>query len=326
MDSQDSKDRADELTEDERRRETEPSSVDSSIPKPSHKKFGFGKKCLIVFTAAVFASIIVHQLPDAFMYTKMDKSMGVDPALAGTWLAKTAHVLGRATAYFLMAMVIAVFVRGSTGAITGVVLVGVWAYFSGYGMLHNRELSPRGTVATNTQQQSTSARPIPPTISPNHAQSADAFLWKPTGSEYSVVFPGVPKISEVRGRGDGKEVTYLEATHSGADDFEQAQFFPRAADTSTTKEAVTAGLLNWARVNDIQYAQVEFNDGNPDDIVATLKGAKPIPTKAGNVTISYRGETHYGPRSVMITLIGAPTSKHPTPQGLAFLQSIRLER
>jgi hypothetical protein len=325
MNSKDFNDRVNEVTEHERRRDAE-SSITNSIPESSSKKFGFGKKCLVVFAAAVVASIILHLLPGAFAYTNMDKRMGVDPALHNTWPAMTAQVLGGAVALFLMAMVIAAFVRGSTGAITGVVLVGVWAYFMSYGTLHDRKVGHRGDVVTNTPLKSTNTRSsstLPPL---DRKQSADSFLWKPTGSDYSVVFPVMPKISEVRGRGDGKEVTYLEATHSGTEDFEQAQFFPRAADTSTTKEAVTDGVLNWARVNGIQYAQVEFNNSNPDDIVATLKGAKPISTKAGNVTIGYRGETHYGPRSVMILLIGAPTSKHPTSEGLAFLQSIQLER
>lgn len=289
------------------------SITNSSVSESSSQKFGLGKKCLIVFAAAVVASLIVHQLPDAY------KRMGGDPALADTWLAKTAGILGGAAAFFLMAMVIAAFVRGGKGVITGVGLVGLWAYLSSSGELHKPEVRGPRAAAENAQKRTASARPDLP-------QPGQSFLWKPAGSDYSVVFPDSPIISEVRGHGDGGEVTCLQATHSGTDDFEQAQFFERAADTSTSKEVVTAALLNWARVNGIQYAQVEFSDNNLDDIVVALKGAKPISTKRGDTTILYRGETHYSPRSVMITLIGASASKDPTPEGLAFLQSIRLER
>src|ERR1700676_1861893 len=85
MDSQDSKDRAKELAEHDHRRDAE-----SSIPESSSKKFGLGKKCLIVFAAAVVASAIVIQL---------------EGQAEANSLMYLAHLLCGATAFFLMAMV-----------------------------------------------------------------------------------------------------------------------------------------------------------------------------------------------------------------------------
>jgi hypothetical protein len=272
---------------------------------------------------AVVASIILHLLPGAFAYTNMDKRMGVDPALHNTWPAITAQVLGGAVALFLMAMVIAAFVRGSTGAITGVVLVGVWAYFMSYGTLHDRKV---GRHAANTQPNSTSARPTSALPPPNQKQSADSFFWKPIGSEYSVVFAGTPKISEVRGIGDSGELTVLQATYFGAVGFERAEFVPIPPTVRVTKETENTAIANWARATGMEHYEVEYIDSNTKAVITRFKGTKQLSTDAGDVTMSVIGERHWGEHSMISLTIAAPASKSPTPEGMTFLQSIRLEK
>ena len=329
MKSKDFNDRIDEVTEHEGRRNAESSMANSSTPKPSSSaKFGFGKKCLIVFAAALVASAIVHALPGASTYTELDKAFGVDPKLQATMLAQVTSILGGATAFFLMAMVIAAFVRGSTGAITGVVLVGVWAYFSIYGRLHNREVGRHGGVAIDTQEKLTNVRPAPALTPPDRKQSAKSFFWKPTGSEYSVVFADTPTISEARGVGDSGEVTVLQAMYSGGVGFERAQFVPISTSLRerVTKETENTAIANWARANGIEHYQVEFDDSNTHHMITTFKAAKPISTNDGEVIMSFVGERHWGQHSMISLVICAPASKSPTSEGMAFLQSIRLEK
>jgi hypothetical protein len=315
----------DEVTTHEHRRYAEPSITDSSISESSPKKFGFGKKCLIVFAAALIASAIIQQLLGASAYTQLDKAFGVDPTLRDTLPAEAARILGGATGFFLMAMVIAAFVRGSTGAITGVVLVGVCAYFSGYGMLHNRQPRSRGAVTTNTTEKATGAKPTARPL-PNQKQSPESFPWKPTGSEYSVVFAGTPKISEARGVGDSGERTVLQATYSGTVGFERAEFMRLSETDHVTKETENTAIANWARATGVEYYQVQFNNSKTNDIVTTFKGTKRISTDGGDVTMSIIGERHCGEHSMISLMICAPASKNPTPEGMAFLESVRLER
>jgi len=149
-----------------------------------------------------------------------------------------------------------------------------------------------------------------------------AFVWKPTGSEYSVTFPDTPRISEKNGYGSG--APYLEAYHLGVLGFEQAQFFPITAHTPTNKEDVTAAILDWAGRSGLQHCQVEIHDSNHDDIVFKFSATKPA--KEGDGTMSILGERHYGRRSAMITLIGDATANHPTPEGLALIRSIRQDK
>lgn len=85
------------------------------VQAPPRRSLRTGWKCLIVFIAAVIGAIIVHHLegraaPDASTYV--------------------ARILGGAFGYFAIAMLVAAFIRGSSGAITGVVIVGVWAYMA----------------------------------------------------------------------------------------------------------------------------------------------------------------------------------------------------
>jgi hypothetical protein len=281
MNTQDFKERVDEVIAHEHRRDGT-----KSIPQFSSRKFGFAKKCLVVFTAALIASVIVHRLPGATSYTKLDKAFGVDPNLQVTLLAQTAGILGGAIAYFLVAMVIAAFVRGSTGATIGVVLVGVWAYLGAYGMLHNPVPVSSTAVSTSMQQQLGSSKASPTVPSPNPQLVTSSFYWKPAGSQYSVVFAGAPKISEVRGVGDSGELTVLQATYSGSVGFERAEILPVQSSWHITKETENTAIANWVRAMGIEHYQVEFNDSNSNDIVTTFKGSKRISTDDGDVTMS----------------------------------------
>lgn len=325
MNTKDFAERIDEVTADARRRNTEP-LIDSSIAETTPKKFGVGKKCLVVFAAALVASAIVHQLPGASTYTHLDKAFGVDPKLQGTLLAQATGLLGGATTYFLMAMVIAAFVRGSTGAITGVVLVGVWAYCGAYGMVRNQRSVHRSAVSTSTQQQPISTNPSAAVPLPSHQPVISSFSWKPSGSEYSVVFAGTPKISEVRGVGDSGELTMLQATYSGAVGFERAESLSVQSSWHITKETENTAIASWVRATGIEHYQVEFNDSNSSDIVTTFKGTKRISTDDGDVTMSIIAERHWAKHSGISLTICAPSSKSPTPEGMAFLESVRLEK
>lgn len=86
--------------------------AESSTAKSSTKKFGVGKKWLIVFAAAVVASLIVNWLEGPRAYTEMDKAYGIDPDLQNTIFPQAGRVLGEASIYFLASMLIAAFVRG----------------------------------------------------------------------------------------------------------------------------------------------------------------------------------------------------------------------
>jgi hypothetical protein len=72
--------------------------------KPLHA----GLKCPIVFLAAIVGSVIVHSLEG-----KSHSDLTI----------YSAEILGGATAYFGIAMIFAAFIRGSSGAITGVTVL-----------------------------------------------------------------------------------------------------------------------------------------------------------------------------------------------------------
>lgn len=259
------------------------------------KNLGFAWKCLIIFAAALIGQAILNVMSSAHP----------NPDAHHTFAHQAASFLGGATALFLMSIIVAGFVRGSTGAIAGVILVGVSVYLIDYGTSYN---------AKPTQRHA--------------AQASETFRWQPSGNEYSVAFAKKPKISEFNGIGDSGEVNGVQAEcfYPAGNGFERAMAVPIKSGWKITRESEKAAIANWAREAGMEYYQMEFEDSDKDDLVTRFKGTRHVSTDSGSVNMSFIGERHWAKSSGMSLLICAPVSENPTPDGIAFLQSIRRQK
>ena len=104
--------------------------------------------------------------------------------------------------------------------------------------------------------------------------------------------------------------------------FQKADFIPILRTETITKEYAYESMSNFARDYALEHIDIRFNDKNPDDIIATLRGTKIIDTKQGAVVMAFLAEGHWGRKCVFTAVLGEPAKLHPTPEGLAFIESI----
>ena len=113
---------------------TQDTSANPTSPKPLRAWV----KCLIVFIAAIIASMIVYVIE------------GKSPSNLARY---SPEILGGAFVYFAIAMILSSFIRGSSGAAIGVTIVSMAAFYDGYQAYHKRKPERDAMNALNQHQQ-----------------------------------------------------------------------------------------------------------------------------------------------------------------------------
>mgnify|MGYP001793876195 CR=1 FL=1 len=180
------------------------------------------------------------------------------------------------------------------------------------------EDAARRKMASTASGQSEDSKPYVATT-----PTEQGFVWQPSGCEYSVTFPAKPRISESLSTIDGAQVTVQVAEHMEDKGWEQANFVPYTRTAAMTRDEAYTNMTNYAKAFGMEHFDIEFDNSNSDDIIATIKGAKTVKTQYGDVVMSFLGQGHWGRRSVFSILISAPAQDHPTKEGMACFESVR---
>ena len=105
--------------------------------------------------------------------------------------------------------------------------------------------------------------------------------------------------------------------------FQKAEFSTSPRSEPITKDAAYTVMSSFAHDYGMKHFDVRFNDTNQNDIIATLSGSKQISTDHGDIIMAFLAEAHWGRGCIFSAIISEPATQHPTPDGMAFLGSIR---
>jgi len=148
--------------------------------------------------------------------------------------------------------------------------------------------------------------------------------WCPEGAKYSVVFCGQPKVKAVETEWGGKRIPAMEAEYIGKNGYYRAEIATLETIQPVSREAAMTYLSNCAVTFGMQSSSREFDDADPNDHVATLKGTKVMEREGKKVTISVLSETHWCRGGLIAILILGEPPTFPSDDDIAFLKSVRL--
>jgi len=226
----------------------------------------------------------------------------------GSFSEYSAKLTGGTIAYFGTAAIFIFFVRGLRGAIIGVCIVCIMAFFGGYATYHDRN-SP--------------SQPVVPSPNPSATVVGKRiYPWNPPGSEYSCVFQGEPTFKDVETVINGNTVVCTTGEYLGDEGFERAEYLPYAATGHITKTAALARINDFATSFGMAHFDVAFDDGNPNDITATMRASKTIDTQYGGVIMNFYAVLHWGRKTLFTQFIGEAAKTYPSREGQTFLSSI----
>lgn len=150
-----------------------------------------------------------------------------------------------------------------------------------------------------------------------------SYLWSPPDSDFSVIFTGKPEIKQSETTVGNTRFTALTAEYLGDEGFERAEFAPRSPTGLMTKESALAIMTEYAKNYGMEHFDLSCDDSNKDDIVATLRASKTINTDKGSVIMNFYAVCHWSKKYVFTQTIGEAANTYPSPQGQAFLSSLK---
>jgi hypothetical protein len=142
--------------------------------------------------------------------------------------------------------------------------------------------------------------------------------WQSPSADFTVVFSGKPKVSQVEGD-PAKGTAHLDiAAFRRPDGFERVEASANLRTKPMTKgEAMQIGE-GWAKLLNVADAKMSFDEFTPNDKKLTVKGAMMF----GGMPKSMIAVFHWGKKTNLLVWVAESPDVFPTPAGSRFLASV----
>jgi len=161
------------------------------------------------------------------------------------------------------------------------------------------------------------------------SENNSGYLYKPYGSDYSVIFTNKPKITSTVIPISSKSINGEIAQVDLSNYYEKVEFclFNESEIGSFNKEAISKLLNDYCRINGLNYPEITFNKLDEKEKNAELRAYKITKTTNGNkrfdtfvVRLFIKNKTFF------VTTVAAESKDFPTPQILKFWESIKINQ